>query len=89
MSKLLTVREAATLLRVSEFTVRRWISSGHLPAVRPGRFYLIKSESVARLTDSATDVVDEYVKHICARAPELTPEDIEALRRIVGAASDR
>lgn len=32
----LTVREAADLLRVSVPTIRRWIASGRLRAVRPG-----------------------------------------------------
>ena len=34
---LLTVREAAALLRVTKPTIRRWIAEGRLPASRIGR----------------------------------------------------
>ncbi len=34
---LLTVREAATALRVSKPTIYRWIASGELPSIRYGR----------------------------------------------------
>lgn len=34
---LLTVREAAAMLRVSQVTLRRYVASGKLPAVRVGR----------------------------------------------------
>jgi len=33
----LSVKEVAALFRVCPKTVRRWISSGDLPATRPGR----------------------------------------------------
>jgi excisionase family DNA binding protein len=35
--KLLTVREAAMLLRISKPTVYRWIDNGDLPAIRYGQ----------------------------------------------------
>ena len=35
--KLLTVREAAVLLRISKPTVYRWIDNGDLPAIRYGQ----------------------------------------------------
>ena len=35
--KLLTVREAAVLLRISRPTVNRWIDNGDLPAIRYGQ----------------------------------------------------
>ncbi|MFC9987838.1 helix-turn-helix domain-containing protein [Streptomyces cyaneofuscatus] len=35
--KLLTVHEAAAVLRVSKPTIYRWIASGDLPAVRYGK----------------------------------------------------
>jgi excisionase family DNA binding protein len=34
---LVTTREAAVALRVTETTVRRWIESGELPATRVGK----------------------------------------------------
>ncbi|KKT58110.1 MAG: DNA-binding protein, excisionase family [Candidatus Amesbacteria bacterium GW2011_GWA1_44_24] len=36
VSKLLTLKEAAEKLRVSEQTLRRWDNSGHFKAVRVG-----------------------------------------------------
>jgi len=48
--KLLTVNEAAELLKVSVFTVRRYIKEGSLLAIKQkkGRnyFYLIKNETL-------------------------------------------
>jgi len=35
--RLLTTREAATFLKVSEASIRRWTDSGLLPARRVGR----------------------------------------------------
>lgn len=44
-----TVSEVAELLRVSEMTVRRWIWSGKLPAVRTGRLVRIRQIDVRGL----------------------------------------
>lgn len=35
--ELLTVQEAATLLKVSIRTIRKWVAEGKLPALRIGR----------------------------------------------------
>ena len=37
LHRTLTVREAAAMLRVSQVTLRRYVASGKLPAVRVGR----------------------------------------------------
>ena len=42
---LLTVREAAAMLRVSQVTLRRYVASGKLPAVRVGRNMRIEREA--------------------------------------------
>jgi len=42
----LRVREAAEITRMSEPTIRRWITVGRLDAVRIGRSVLIPVESV-------------------------------------------
>lgn len=39
--ELLTVDEAAELLRVTAQTVRRWVAEGRLPALRLGRAHRI------------------------------------------------
>ena len=35
-TRLITIREAAALYRVSERTIQRWIASGELKSERPG-----------------------------------------------------
>jgi excisionase family DNA binding protein len=46
---LLTVRETAAMLRVNPITVRRYIASGRLEAVRVGRRIRVPLEAVGRL----------------------------------------
>ncbi len=46
MKRLLTVTEVASDLRVSKMTVYRLIKRGNLPAVRVGRGYRIKAQTV-------------------------------------------
>ena len=46
MSTYLTIQEAKDLLRVSERTVRRWISKGELPAFKMGRSVRIREEDI-------------------------------------------
>ena len=50
----LTVREAASRAHRSEETIRRWIWSGKLPAVKRGHVYYV---DVARLDALVVDVV--------------------------------
>jgi excisionase family DNA binding protein len=47
--ELLTVRETAALLRVSPITVRRYIASGRLAAVRVGRGVRVERMSLKQL----------------------------------------
>lgn len=46
MSSYLTIQEVKDLLNVSERTVRRWISSGELPALKMGRSVRIRQEDI-------------------------------------------
>ncbi len=50
---LLTVRETADLLRVSQLTVRRYIAAGRLPAVRVGRNIRIDRAEIGRLLSTS------------------------------------
>lgn len=45
----LTAAEAARMLRVDASTVRRWVKSGRLKAISPGRKMLILAASVTKL----------------------------------------
>jgi excisionase family DNA binding protein len=47
-AKFYTVAEVAQVLRVSNMTVYRLISSGQLPAVRVGKSYRLREEDVSR-----------------------------------------
>ncbi len=46
MSAYLTIGEVKDLLKVSERTVRRWISTGELPALKIGRSVRIREEDI-------------------------------------------
>lgn len=52
---LLTTKEVADHLRVSRMTVNRMIHAGVLEAIRPGRSYRIKRESLQALLAGATE----------------------------------
>lgn len=54
MKRLLTVNEVASDLRVSKMTVYRLIKQGNLPAVRVGRGYRIKSQTIERYLSKAS-----------------------------------
>ena len=54
MKTLMTVSEVATHLRVSTMTVYRLIKEDQLPAVRVGRGYRIKSQSVNKYLSKAS-----------------------------------
>lgn len=90
----LTVNEVATLLRVSDLTVRRWIWSGKLPATRVGRLLRIRQSDVDQLIlngrgessaqqalrpGSAAALLD-YVQNCHHYA---TPEDVAELERLI------
>lgn len=46
MSTYLTIHEVKDMLKVSERTVRRWISAGDLPALKIGRSVRIREEDI-------------------------------------------
>ncbi len=47
----LTTEEAATYLKVSQYTVWRWCKEGRLPAFRIGREWRIRKERLDALID--------------------------------------
>jgi excisionase family DNA binding protein len=53
--ELLTIRETAELLRVSEITVSRWVKQGRLPAMRVGpRAVRIRRHDIERVLEPVT-----------------------------------
>ncbi len=53
--ELLTVKEVAKKLKISEVTVRRWIKKDKLKAIRIGRDYRIKKKNFKEFLDSPPD----------------------------------
>ena len=47
-ARYLTVREVASMLRVSNMTVYRLINAGELPAVRVGKSFRLREDDVDR-----------------------------------------
>ena len=55
MKEILTTKEVATLFRVGQRTVYRWIDSGRLEAFQtPGGHHRVRGDSVAKLFRSMT-----------------------------------
>jgi excisionase family DNA binding protein len=48
LQEFLTPQEVAEILRVSVYTVRRWIKEGNLPAYKVGRSWRIEEEELGR-----------------------------------------
>lgn len=58
ISRLLTVAEVASVMRVSRMTVYRLIRRGQLKAIRVGRNYRVREEDLGAYLESAA-VTDE------------------------------
>lgn len=48
MNTYLTVKETASLLKVTPITILRWIKQGTLPAIRFGREFRVKKEDLEK-----------------------------------------
>ncbi len=47
-TEILTLQEAAHLLKVSDATLRSWIKAGKIPALKEGRAYRIKRMDIEK-----------------------------------------
>jgi excisionase family DNA binding protein len=80
--ELLTVKETANLLRVSTVTVRRYIASGKLPAVRVGRNIRIRRDDAEGVIESSGSEVDpkyiaeEKAKYVSSDRLSSVTEDV-------------
>jgi excisionase family DNA binding protein len=54
--KFYDLNEVADLLKVSTMTVRRWIKTGKLKAVRIGRKYLITEDTILQFVNQDKEV---------------------------------
>ena len=86
--ELLTVSQAAEALSATSQTIRNWIRSGRLPAVRIGNRFLIPPDEVARLRGdfpsatgespwdySADNPAEPLPRKAAARQPSADPAD--------------
>jgi excisionase family DNA binding protein len=70
---LLDVREAAHLLSISPWTIRRYIYSGRLRSVRLGRRVLIEPSECLRLLEEGRNNIPERVATNCHNAADGEP----------------
>jgi excisionase family DNA binding protein len=85
-SALLTVREAATRLGVSEAAARRWVHRGRLRAVRIGRSVRIDPQDLDAIVDRGSlDVVDREATTSSSPSPTPLPWTISEARRYLDA----
>ena len=68
MDKQYTYAEAATVLRVAESTLRRWVSKGVVPCHRAGRLVrFTETDLAAALKPSPAIAVDKPVRRMGRR----------------------
>jgi excisionase family DNA binding protein len=60
----LSIREAARLLSISHWSVRRWIRLGQLPAVRLGRRVVVEPASLQRLIEQGRVGSDRTIHNL-------------------------
>jgi len=82
----LTVQEIADLLKVNQQTVRNWIDTGRLPAVRIGRRIRVRRVDLDRLLAEGTTVALEPEPSTVAPAEALEElaQALERSRRLLG-----
>jgi excisionase family DNA binding protein len=62
--QLLTVRESAALLCLSENTIRQWIWQRRLPVVRLGRAVRLKRQDLEKLIDQNREEAMTWSSHV-------------------------
>lgn len=94
METYLTIKEVGDLLRISERTVRRWVGTGDLPAVKIGRSVRIRREDIDNRSPEPavgpSPVAQETQLAVLARARDLRQKmavrraesSVEMLRQI-------
>jgi excisionase family DNA binding protein len=60
--ELITVQEAASLLKVSSITVRRYVAAGRLPAVKVGKAVRLRREAI-----------EQFVTPVAPRPDKILP----------------
>jgi excisionase family DNA binding protein len=87
--ELLTVAEAAKLLKVTRHTIYRWVAEGRLPAVRYSpRVLRLRREDLARLTEHdgenrAKESAETWAERLAPVIGSITKEEGEFLRKVI------
>jgi len=85
--ELLTVDEAAAVLNVAPVTVRRWIATGRLPALRLGRKLRVRRDALERWGSGAPRSKPRNGPHAKPRIPRGKPTSADdPLWSIIGIA---
>lgn len=82
-NKPFTTEEVAEMLRVSEGTVRRWVTEGKLPATKIGAKVLIGRAAVMNIVDASMQTMQgtsSMMRERIAAKIEDTDPEIHALR---------
>ena len=82
----LTVQEIAELLKVNPQTVRNWIDTGRLPAIRIGRRVRVRQADLDRILAQGTTVALEPQPTVVAPSETLDElaQALERSRRLLG-----
>lgn len=83
---LLTVEEAARLLKISSYTVRRWLNEGNLPGTKigRGRQWRIRKVDLLAYSGSQEDVVRDKPTAMSKHEIEELFKDLDSLAQEVG-----
>jgi len=87
--ELLTVAEAAALLKVTRHTIYRWITEGRLPSVRYSpRVLRLRREDLAELAQEKGETrveqpAESWAERLAPFMGIITKEEGELLRRII------
>lgn len=76
--ELLTVRETAAYLKLSEGTVRRCIADGRLKVIRNGRLIRIHPDAVQDLLEPVVPYPGYYARSSKARKPASADESLQS-----------
>lgn len=82
--RFLTVREAAAKARVAENTLRRWAKEGTIPSIKPAKFVLIPEADLDAFLMGNGSGLERYVAAVVDGAPDLTDDQIQRLREVLG-----
>jgi excisionase family DNA binding protein len=82
MAEVLTVKQAAERLQITQETVRDWLAKGRLKGVKLGHIWRVDAEALERLLSGDEDADDIAAAEAALADPERIPH--EQVRRELG-----